>query len=322
MEMLFSTKAHIIGFEADPRNAAQVTNTLMGLPKELRDRVSFFPMGLSHVSETGVIHVASRNRGNSVVNVAIKDFSSDKMEEPIPIVLDRLDAVFSNATTKSSLLENLLLIKMDVQGYECNVIDGGLEMFRAAKGIKTEVALRWLEGQGCSGEGLLQRIEKAGFHDARSKALPSSAYELELIKGGGGPDSYADCLSKCQQTEAAPTSAECIAQCYGQSSIQVEDDKPIKGGGEPSSFADIELFKSGVGPDSFADCLSRCQQTEAVPTNAECIAQCYSQTSIQVEDDKPICEGYCYDKTLDKIIITDQNTKHTTIKCRFISCDS
>ena len=189
IDVLLSTNARIIGFEADPRNAVLVTNTLMAQPKYIRDRVAFFPIGLGLVSSRdSVIYQASDNRGNSVVDAVIKDNDKQIMLPPIPIVLERLDAILppnspivasTGNDTKSSSSKLLKLIKMDVQGFECNVMDGGPHVFEASRGIKTEMAEKWLKNQNCSGSGLVSRLVKAGFPEKK----PS--WDYEVIKPEG-----------------------------------------------------------------------------------------------------------------------------------------
>lgn len=160
VEVLLSTNARIIAFEADPRNTNQITTTLMAQPKDVRDRVAFFPVGLGSVSSRdSVIHQASDNRGNSVVDIGIKDYESQVMLPPIPIVLERLDAILSKKSSKIKIK----LIKMDVQGFECNVIDGGLHIFEASQGINTELDDAFLIKQKCSASGLMSRLENAGY---------------------------------------------------------------------------------------------------------------------------------------------------------------
>lgn len=178
MEMLLSTNAKIIGFEANPANAAHVTTTLLAQPKNLRDRVAFFSIGIGTNSSTAVIHAAQDNRGHSVINsMTLKDYANQDMGSPIPIVLDRLDTIlpgFENGTN------TIRLIKMDVEGFECNVMDSGKGIFASAKALKTEVNLALLEGQGCSSTGLIDRIEASGFR--RPPVTSSAIFELNLVK--------------------------------------------------------------------------------------------------------------------------------------------
>lgn len=181
MEMLLSTKAKIIGFEANPRNAAQVATTLLAQSKDMRDRVAFFPIGLGNNVTTGAIHRAADNQGNSVVNSVVKDFKSQEMLSPIPIILERLDTILPGYNIKSNNNKAIRLIKMDVQGFECNVMDAGMGVFRSARALKAEVAKPWLDAQNCSVDGFLDRIEAAGFQRPPNKET-GAYYDVHVSK--------------------------------------------------------------------------------------------------------------------------------------------
>ena len=182
MEMLLSTKAKIIGFEANPRNAAQVATTLMAQPKDMRDRVAFFPIGLGNKVTTGVIHRAADNQGNSVVNSIVQDFKSQKMLAPIPIQLERLDNILPGYNKQNKNNKAIRLIKMDVQGFECNVMDAGMGVFQSARALKTEVAKPFLDAQNCSVDGLLERIEAAGFQHPPNNGEAAAYYDIHVSK--------------------------------------------------------------------------------------------------------------------------------------------
>jgi FkbM family methyltransferase len=161
LEMLFSTDAFIVAFEPDPRNLAQLTTTLMVNDVKYRNRVALFPLGLSDQSGRSSIHQAVNNRANAVVGQSVQDEGTQEFLDGIPISLERLDHVFEEVD-----LEKLTIpvVKMDVQGFECRVLYGGKRVFGIAKSIKTEMAEKWLEGAGCSGDGLLQRIHDLNFN--------------------------------------------------------------------------------------------------------------------------------------------------------------
>ena len=180
MEMLLYTKAKIIGFEANPRNVAQVATTLMAQPKDMRDRVALFPIGLGNNATTGIIHAAANNQGNSVVNSVVRDYDSQNISAPIPIILERLDTILPGYNMRSNNNKAIRLIKMDVQGFECNVMDAGMGVFRSARALKTEVEKRFLDAQSCSVDGLLDRIEAAGFQ--RPKKAAAAAYDIHVSK--------------------------------------------------------------------------------------------------------------------------------------------
>jgi FkbM family methyltransferase len=161
MEMLLSTNASIVAFEPDPRNFAQLTTTLMVMECAYRNRVSLFPLALGSSQGNGTINAAKDNRGNAVVNQVIKDRASQTFLEPIPIIIEALDSIFAGVDLEDLSVPTLM--KMDVQGFECNVVDGMRNVLERTHTIKTETAEAFLQGQGCSGVTLVKKLEESKF---------------------------------------------------------------------------------------------------------------------------------------------------------------
>jgi FkbM family methyltransferase len=159
MQMLLATKAPIIVFEPDPRNQFCLTNTLMALSQELRDRVSLFPIALGSEKGSSSINAAQGNMGNSVVGTQIKDDPSQQFHKPIPIRIERLDTILNT----NNLGWNVPLLKIDAQGFECRIMDGMGAVHDHIRAIGTEIAQSWLAGQGCSDAGYLDRLRAAGY---------------------------------------------------------------------------------------------------------------------------------------------------------------
>jgi FkbM family methyltransferase len=160
MQMLFSTNASIVAFEPDPRNFALLTTTLMVTDCAHRNRVSLFPLALGSSRGNGTINAAADNRGNAVVNQIVKDKPTQRILAPIPIIIETLDSIFAGVN-----LEDLSvpLMKMDVQGFECYVVDGMRNVLERTSIIKTEKTEQFLQGQGCSAEKLVKKLEDSKF---------------------------------------------------------------------------------------------------------------------------------------------------------------
>jgi FkbM family methyltransferase len=190
MQMLLTTKAPIIVFEPDPRNLFCLTQTLMALSQELRDRVSLFPIALGSEKGSSTINTAHGNMGNAVIGSPIKDTPGQQFHEPIPIRIERLDSILN--TNDEGW--NVPLMKVDAQGFECRIIDGMGAVLDRITAINTEVARRWLVGQGCSDVVYLDKLRAAGFdikhsfnHRANSavsligKPLDKEAYDVVAV---------------------------------------------------------------------------------------------------------------------------------------------
>jgi FkbM family methyltransferase len=175
MQILLTTKAPIIVFEPDPRNQFVLTNTLMGLSQELRDRVSLFPIALGSEKGGSTINAALGNMGNAVVGSQIKDGPAQQFREPIPIRIERLDSILNTNNPGW----NVPVMKIDAQGFECRIMDGMGAVPARIRAIGTEIAQKWLVGQGCSDVGYLDKLRAAGFHIKHSfDHLTNSAVSL------------------------------------------------------------------------------------------------------------------------------------------------
>lgn len=159
MEMLLSTNATIVAFEPDPRNLAQLTSTLMAMDTSYRNRIALFPIALGASQGNSTINQASDNRGNAVVGKLVKDVEGQQFLPPIPILVETLDSIFDFTNDWT-----VPLIKMDVQGYECYVVEGAKKVLEHTKTIKTELEFGKLRGhEGCSEIILIDKLQAAGF---------------------------------------------------------------------------------------------------------------------------------------------------------------
>jgi FkbM family methyltransferase len=162
MQMLLTTSdVPIIVFEPDPRNRFCMTSTLMTLSQDQRDRVSLFPIALGAETASSTINAAKGNFGNSVVGMAVADHGVDDQQffAPIPIRVERIDSILDIDNPSW----NVPLTKMDVQGFECFVVDGMNLVLQRIGTIATEMADKWLTAQGCSGAALAYRMRAADF---------------------------------------------------------------------------------------------------------------------------------------------------------------
>jgi len=144
MEMLLSTDANIVAFEPHPRNVFNLRSSIAALGKSYQDRVVIAPVGLGAESASNTIFAASGNMGNSVIGKVIKDNRKQefKVEDQFSIRVERLDSIISKYA-------DISLIKMDAQGFECNVLDGmSQDLANAIKKVKFEVCLNHLPKQG------------------------------------------------------------------------------------------------------------------------------------------------------------------------------
>merc|ERR1719232_2370247 len=114
MHMLFTTNAPILAFEPHPKNLFCLTSTLMQLDESYRNRVFLFPIALGSESKVGTLTSMKNNLGHSLI---YHEPLSDDYHSVINIPVERLDSIISTEA-------QIEFIKLDVEGYECNVIEG------------------------------------------------------------------------------------------------------------------------------------------------------------------------------------------------------
>jgi len=166
MHMLLSTSASDIRvFEPNPANLFCLTSTLLKLPSAMRLRVTLYPVALGQYQVRSAIYAQKGNMGNSAVGQFIPDQASSKALDAVPIQVKRYDDVISPQTEVS-------LMKIDAQGYECNILRGFGP--RKVKVIKSEIANHWLLSQNCSDAGLFEQ-----FHARNMKVYNENGVLLD-----------------------------------------------------------------------------------------------------------------------------------------------
>mmetsp|Transcript_99 Transcript_99/g.130 ORF Transcript_99/g.130 Transcript_99/m.130 type:complete len:408 (+) Transcript_99:271-1494(+) len=159
MEMLFSTDANIVAFEPNPKNLYPLKNTLRKLPKHYQDRVALFPVALGSTKSSSTIFSASNNMGNSHVGKAVADLDLGHQvfhdKDTFEIRVERLDSILNTGT-------KITLMKLDAQGFECEVLDGmGSDLAATVQHVHFEKADRFLKEHGCY--DLVTRFRNLGF---------------------------------------------------------------------------------------------------------------------------------------------------------------
>lgn len=159
MEMLFTTNAPIIAFEPNPKNLYPMKETLRALPKSYQDRVAIFPIALGSTATKSTVYSASNNMGNSHVGKPVKDhdvgFQEFRDEDTFDIYVERLDNILNTGF-------NIPLMKLDAQGFECEILSGMSHEFAASlQHVHFEKADRFLKEHGC--DNLLSKFRDLGF---------------------------------------------------------------------------------------------------------------------------------------------------------------
>jgi FkbM family methyltransferase len=148
MELLLETDAEIVAFEPLPKNLFCLTSTLLANP-HLAARVTLFPIAVGEETSTAYIDATPQNYGNA---------SLSSNSKGTKMAIERLDDVISVKPDVS-----IRSAKIDVQGFECRVIQGMPNVLSKIKRLSTEVEWDTLLQYGCSDEELLSLLEHANF---------------------------------------------------------------------------------------------------------------------------------------------------------------
>ena len=193
MEMLLGTDANIIAFEPHPMNLFNIKKTVSELDPALQDRLRLIPIGLGHEQGSSTIYSADNNMGNSVIGKIIEDHNGQRFDEKLQFTVnvERLDSILNSDI-------DVKLMKMDAQGFECNILEGmGNDIANAIGVIKFEWAAKWLTAQNCT--DLLPRLRNYGF-DVYSKHNGGSRFSNLVEKNPEGSNLVQDFFATRKQT--------------------------------------------------------------------------------------------------------------------------
>lgn len=149
-------------FEPSASNLFFFTSSLLASPTA-KSKTTVHMVGLGEKPSSHTLYSQLGNKGNSVVDVAVRDYDSANMTQQT-IHIRRLDEIL---WPHSQPLPPLVpVMKMDVQGYEVKLLMGAKRLLeaRAIKSIKTELAAKWLIAQGTSPRRLCALLQFHGFN--------------------------------------------------------------------------------------------------------------------------------------------------------------
>ena len=118
-----------------------------------------FALGIS--SEERIIYLNEYSPSSSILKMGNEHkahFDYAVKETPVAIRINRLDDIFSGSDLKEPIL-----IKIDVQGFENQVIDGGLNTLEKCKMLFIEVSFKQLYQDQPVFEEMYQKLKCLGF---------------------------------------------------------------------------------------------------------------------------------------------------------------
>ena len=176
--LLLDTEARIIAFEPSPINQFYLTRSLQLAARRypsIAERVVVYPLAAGDAWAQAPLFAESKNLGNSVLGTAITDAcsgtdkrwhgsvgsacaNSSMTRLSRKVIVSPIDDLFPDG------LGAVALIKMDVQGFECNVLRGAriaLARSRRLQAIFAELSALWLNAQCCAQLSLVHLLKLA-----------------------------------------------------------------------------------------------------------------------------------------------------------------
>jgi len=176
-----SSVDNAVAFEPNPSNLFYLTNSLMANPG-INSKVKLFPLGLGNSTSIQTLYEEPGNAGNSIVGAGGAEVS--KVGE---ISIARLDDLFEEGT----LPDDIPLLKIDAQGYEVRILQGGERLFSSGvvRAMKFELWKEGLERQGSSAEEYVNLLLHYGYqiHNEDTKeVLPQERLHFRVCGEGDG----------------------------------------------------------------------------------------------------------------------------------------
>ena len=169
LHMLLATEASVISFEPGASNLFYASSSLLRLHEQgtiaATTRAALVPVGLGRNASGQLLHQAIGNAGHAVIGHKPVQFAPLGHLSPQAVRIERLDDVLWPASLRSEPPPPIHLLKLDVEGFECEVLRGmsSLLAMGAVRAIKVEVFDMLLRLQGCSASELLGLLLAAGF---------------------------------------------------------------------------------------------------------------------------------------------------------------
>ena len=169
LHMLLATEASVISFEPGASNLFYASSSLLRLHEQgtiaATTRAALVPVGLGRNASGQLLHQAIGNAGHAVIGHKPVQFAPLGHLSPQAVRIERLDDVLWPASLRSEPPPPIHLLKLDVEGFECEVLRGmsSLLAVGAVRAIKVEVFDMLLRLQGCSASELLGLLLAAGF---------------------------------------------------------------------------------------------------------------------------------------------------------------
>lgn len=157
-----------------------------------QEKVTIFPIALGSQKATLPLNISRFSPASSLLRNSQKlaaEFPEVITEKTVDVNVERLDTIFRDLDTQ----ESNLLLKIDVQGFEMDVLKGSTGIFDRIIAIICEVNLASLYEQQCTLESILTFLQSNNYqlidigNPVRSHATEEALYlDLAFISKRNG----------------------------------------------------------------------------------------------------------------------------------------
>jgi len=196
--LLMAAAGHrTIGFEPVKSNFFYLSAAVLGNDPKIAERITLYRMGLGDKSTTTTAHTATDNAGNTVLDIAVKDFPTQTFSTEDLITVGTMDEIFwSDPTT---VPPHIRVMKIDVQGYELKVFKGATRLMKAgAIGvIKAEFSPEFFTEHGIQASDIANFLEEHYYEIRREDGqLIGKDYRRgEIVARWKGPPTSSEKMS-------------------------------------------------------------------------------------------------------------------------------
>ena len=144
------------------------------------ENVSVYQMALGDAEGETMCHINSHSQSSSLLSMSKEHHSAfpDAQEiNQVPIKISRLDTIFANQRFDSPIL-----LKIDVQGYEAQVLRGGEETLKRTQHVVAETSFKTLYQGELLFMDLVRLMEPRGFHFIRPVGWLSDPRTSEILQ--------------------------------------------------------------------------------------------------------------------------------------------
>ena len=154
-----------LGFKGKIISFEPIANVFKVLEKEqsIDPDWSIHNMALGHKNEETQINISNASASSSLLEMLPSHFEAaptTKYVETESITVRTLDSVFPEICKPNESI----YLKIDVQGFEKNVIDGAKESLKKIKGIQMELSIVQLYSNELTYIEMIQYLEEKGFY--------------------------------------------------------------------------------------------------------------------------------------------------------------